>query len=378
MKDPERGSDVETSSRKRGPRVHLHTTIAASTRSLLKELAGESGRINDVLEEAVAYYSRRRGIPDCDDCEMNKISRIRDSLIQSADMALVSSRLMTLLANCSLGLVSTNELIESAERIGIQQTKLLRGLGTIPEEYWSNDFDSFLQYAGVLQRMGVFRSIEPHSEKKSILATMGMLPTVPELLLTVLIASWDEAGFTLDAEVVADNKISIKWVEERQFPIAKETRNNRMVKAWHERLEQIAAQGRSRSAITLSPSLLDWLVSHTIEDPISDRTLVSIRESAGLNADDSSEQQTVHNRIRRTLSVVSTFGLWESSNVSEDGDLVRVQVRCRTPNMKDLSVKLVRSLLMIEGVEEVTREEGVATAILYFGETREVGRKYIR
>ena len=55
-----------SSSRGKGPRVHLHTTISAATRDMLNEISGESGRINDALEDAVRYYMKRRDLPDCD------------------------------------------------------------------------------------------------------------------------------------------------------------------------------------------------------------------------------------------------------------------------------------------------------------------------
>jgi hypothetical protein len=44
--------------------------------------------------------------------------------------------------------------------------------------------------------------------------------------------------------------------------------------------------------------------------------------------------------------------------------------------MKDLGLKLLLALLRFEGIDEFAREEGVSTAVLYFGEKPEIGRKY--
>ncbi len=54
---------IRGNSRGKDPRVHLHTTISATTRDMLNEISGESGRINDALEEAVRYYMKRRDLP---------------------------------------------------------------------------------------------------------------------------------------------------------------------------------------------------------------------------------------------------------------------------------------------------------------------------
>jgi len=47
-------------------RVHLHTTVSSTTRDLLRQMASDTGRINDVAEVTVAHYSKRREMPDSD------------------------------------------------------------------------------------------------------------------------------------------------------------------------------------------------------------------------------------------------------------------------------------------------------------------------
>ncbi|UCE11836.1 MAG: hypothetical protein JSW61_07860 [Candidatus Thorarchaeota archaeon] len=362
----------------REPRVHLHTTVSASTKNLLKELSSDSRRINDVLEEAVKHYSTRRDLPNCEECDAIKTSRLHNSLIQSADMILVSSNLLSLCAGCGLGTHSVRDLTLEAKKIGIEQTKLLMSVGVIPEEFWENNYESLVANANFLRDVGVLRSVECSSERKRLLLTTGMFQGLPELLVIMLIAGWEEAGFTFDVEIVADNKISVTWIHQNEYNQVKIERDRRVITLWRDRRERLSSQTGHRGVVTLSPSLLDWLVTNTIEDPISDKTLVSIREHAQQLDVINGEKDTssVSNLVDRTVSVIGTLGLWEWSNVSADGDMMRVQIRSRTAPMKDLSMKLLRSLLALEKIEEISREEGVASAVLHFTKAREVGRKY--
>jgi len=48
-------------------------TISAVTRDLLKQMAGNTGRINDTIKVAVTYYSKRREMPDCNEYEYVEI-----------------------------------------------------------------------------------------------------------------------------------------------------------------------------------------------------------------------------------------------------------------------------------------------------------------
>ncbi|MFW9864407.1 MAG: hypothetical protein ACFFET_19130, partial [Candidatus Thorarchaeota archaeon] len=245
----EQGRVAQTEKRRvSSSRVHLHTTISSGTRQLLQDLAGDTGRINDVLEDAVNFYSTRRDIPSCDECEAMEVSSLRRSLIDSADMGLVSSQVLSVLAQLGCSGQGASELISRLKRIGHQQTKLLRGLGTIPQEMWENTFDSFVSNVKLLERMGIFGSVEIHPERKTILATAKLMREQPEILLLMLIAEWDEARYTVDAEVVSENKISVMWVEPRVFHTIKEDRDRRVLSLWQERREVMLMQaGQSGS-----------------------------------------------------------------------------------------------------------------------------------
>ncbi|MHA2065432.1 MAG: hypothetical protein ACXABY_13735 [Candidatus Thorarchaeota archaeon] len=358
-------------------RVHLHTTISTDTRQLLQELAGESGRINDALEEAVNFFSKRKGIPNCDECEAMEVSNLRRSLIDSADMGLVSSQVLSVLAQLGCSGQGTSELIARLRRIGQQQTKLLRGLGTIPQDMWVNSFDSFVSNVKLLERMGIFGSIEVHPERKTILATAKLMREQPEILLMMLIAEWDEAGYSVDAEVVAENKISVMWVDPLLFDTIKEERDRRVLSLWQERREVMLMQAGQSGTVTLNPSLLEWLTNNTIKDALDERTVVSIRDYIEQIDPQGSESTTsIVDRVKRVALGVTSLGLLERCDVRSENDLTRVQLRSRTSFMKDLGLKLLLALLRFEGVDEFDREEGVSTAVLYFGEKPEVGRKY--
>jgi hypothetical protein len=374
----ERGNSSDSERRQvTSSRVHLHTTISSDTRQLLQDLAGDTGRINDVLEDAVNFYSTRREIPSCDECEAMEVSSLRRSLIDSADMGLVSSHVLSVLAQLGCSGQGASELITRLQRIGHQQTKLLRGLGTIPQEMWDNSFDSFVSNVKLLERMGIFGSIEIHPERKTILATAKLMREQPEILLLMLIAEWDEAGYTVDAEVVAENKISVMWVDPLLFGTIKEDRDKRIISLWRERREVMLMQAGQSGAVTLSPSLLEWLMKHTIKDALDERTVVSIRDHIDqIDPHGSDTPANIVDRVKRVALGVTSLGLLEKCDVRAENELTRVQLRSRTSFMKDLGLKLLLALLRFEGIDEFAREEGVSTAVLYFGEKPEIGRKY--
>lgn len=358
-------------------RVHLHTTISARTRELLRELAGETGRVNDVLEEAVDFFSKRKDVPSCDECEAMEVSNLRRSLIDSADMGLVSSRMLSVLTDLGCSRRGSADLVTQLKKIGAEQTKLLRGLGTVPQEMWQNTFDSFVSNIKLLERMGLFRSLEIHAERKTVLATVKLMREQPEILLAMVLAEWDEAGYTVDAEIVADNKISITWVEMHEFEAKKAARDERVRKMWDNRREALLLKAGRDGAITLNPSLLEWLAAHDIGDALDEKTVVGVRNFIEhMDPVDSGAANSVFERARRAGIGVTSFGLLEKCDVRSEGDLVRVQMRSRTSLMKDMGVKLLRALLSMENIDEFTREDGVTSAVLYVGEKPEVGRKY--
>ncbi|UCH05316.1 MAG: hypothetical protein JSW05_03905 [Candidatus Thorarchaeota archaeon] len=358
-------------------RVHLHTTISARTRELLRELAGETGRVNDVLEEAVDFFSKRKDIPSCDECEAMEVSNLRRSLIDSADMGLVSSRMLSVLADLGCSRLGSADLVTQLRKIGAEQTKLLRGLGTVPQEMWQNTFDSFVSNIKLLERMGLFRSLEIHPERKRVLATAKLMSEQPEILLAMVLAEWDEAGYTVDAEIVADSKISITWVEMHEYEEKKAARDERVRKMWDNRREAFLLKAGQDGAITLNPSLLEWLAEHNIGDALDEKTIVGVRNfMEHIDPLDSGAPNGVLERVRRAGIGVTSFGLLEKCDVRSEGDLVRVQMRSRTSLMKDMGVKILRALLTMENIDEFTREEGVTSAVLYVGEKPEVGRKY--
>lgn len=358
-------------------RVHLHTTVSARTRELLGELAGETGRVNDVLEEAVDFFSSRKDIPSCDECEAMEVSNLRRSLIDSADMGLVSSRMLSVLADLGCSRRESADLMTQLKKIGAEQTKLLRGLGTVPQEMWQNTFASFVSNIRLLERMGLFRSLEIHPERKTVLATAKLMREQPEVLLAMVLAEWDEAGYTIDAEIVADNQISIIWVEVHEFEARKAARDERVRRMWDDRREALLLRAGRNGAITLNPSLLEWLAAHKIGDALDEKTVVGVRNFIEhIDPVDSGAPNSVLERVRRAGIGVTSFGFLEKCDVRSEGDLVRVQMRSRTSLMKDMGVKLLSALLSMENIDEFTREEGVTSAVLYVGEKPVVGRKY--
>ncbi|TFF92046.1 hypothetical protein EU546_07915 [Candidatus Thorarchaeota archaeon] len=369
--------ETEDSSRGRGQRVHLHTTIASKTRDLLRQLAGESGRLNDVLEEAVRYYHQRRDLPDCEDCPSKKRSKINESLIHSADMSMVNARLLSVLVECTMGVTDTFNLPAMLEKVGAQEMRLLQRITAAPDTDWTNSFNTLLKHVSLLVELGVVASLEPNPEKNSLFFTAKLFSDAPELLLLLLVAEWDAAGITVDVEIVGENKIAVKWVDPIKFASLRTERDERIHRLWLDRRESFSSLARSQGTVRLSPSLMDWLIHNTIADPISDRVIVSIREYVQQSE---SMQRLVElepvAKVRKMISLLSSYGLYEKSSVVQDGTQIRVKIRSRTEPMKDLAIKLLKSLLALEGIEEVTREEGVATAIVYFSETRGIGRKY--
>lgn len=355
----------------------MHTTIASKTRDLLRELAGESGRLNDVLEDAVWYYHHRRDLPDCDECLSKKRSKMTESLVHSADMSMVNSRLLSVLIECTMGVTDPYELPSMARRVGSEQMRLLQSIDAIPDIDWANSFEALSKHVVFLEELGVVASVEQNPDKSSLFFTAKVFADAPELLLIFLVSEWDAAGFTVDVEMVAENKIAVKWLTPVKFASVRSERDERIARLWSERRDYFSSLAQSKGAVRLSPSLIDWLIHNTIDDPISDRVIVSMREYVQQSESvPKLEGLEPGAKVRKMTSVLSSYGLYEKSSVIQDGTQIRVKIRSRTEPMKDFAIKLLKSLLGLEGIEEVAREEGVATAILYFRETRGVGRKY--
>ncbi|MFW9864329.1 MAG: hypothetical protein ACFFET_18735, partial [Candidatus Thorarchaeota archaeon] len=154
-------------------------------------------------------------------------------------------------------------------------------------------------------------------------------------------------------------------------------RDRRVLSLWQERREVMLMQAGQSGSVTLSPSLLEWLMKHTINDALDERTIVSVRDYIeqidphGLDAPTS-----IVETVKRAALGVTSLGLLEKCDVRIENELTRVQLRSRTDFMKDLGLKILLALLRFEGVDEFAREEGVSTAVLYFGEKPEIGRKY--
>jgi hypothetical protein len=354
----------------KSPRVHLHTTISASTRDLLDEISGESGRINDALEDAVRYYVKRRNLPDCDTCEDKATTKLLASLVTTAEMGLTSSEFLEAFMSLGHGSHSSNEFIDNITRIGIEHTKLLRGLGVIESETWKNTYEAFTEHIKLLERMGILTSAELFPERNTVLATVKMLRNIPEVIILFLLSSWDEAGYTVDVEIIAANKISIHWLEEKEFNIKRNERNQRIFGSWKEKREELLMKSGRAGNATLPSPLLDWLVTHTIEDPIGEKTLIEIRNSGPQYTPNiPGSELTLLDYVQRTALNVSSTGLLERCVVKEDGDIVKVQLGARNSSFKDLAIKLMLNLLALDNVEEITREEGKSTAVLHFGYT---------
>lgn len=353
-------------SREKGPRVHLHTTVSASTRNMLNEISGDSGRINDALEDAVRYYMKRRDLPDCDSCEEHATAKLLSSLVTTAEMGLTSSEFLEVFMSLGHGSQSSNEFIENVSKIGIQHTKLLRGLGVIEGDTWKNTYDAFTEHIKLLETMGILRSAEFFPERNTVLATVKMLRTIPEVIILFLLSSWDEAGYTVDVEIIAANKISIRWLDVKEFSIKKEERNQRIFGAWKEKREELLMKSGRAGNATLPAPLLDWLITHTLDDPISETTLIEIRNS-GPQYTPSNEELTLFDHVQKNALNITSTGLLERCDVKKDGDLVKVQLGARTTSFKDIAIKLMRNLLSLDRIEEISREEGKTTAVLYFG-----------
>lgn len=349
-------------------RVHLHTTISATTKDALNEISGESGRINDALEEAVRYYARRKDYPDCESCVAQETSKLLSSLVTTAEMGLTSSEFLEAFVNLEHTNQPSNEFIEAISKIGIQQTKLLRGLGVIESDTWKNTYDAFAEHIKLLEKMGILRSAEFFPERKTILATVKMLRTTPEIIILFLLSSWDEAGYTVDVEIIAANKISIQWLDSKDFQSKREYRNQRIFGAWKERREEFLMKSGRAGNATLSSPLLDWLINHTINDPISEKTLISIRNVGPHDVSSTQDKEsTLLEHVQKAALNITSTGLLERCEVKLDGDLVRVQIGARTPSFKDFAIKLIVNLVALDGIEEISREDGESTAVLHFG-----------
>ncbi len=359
---------IRSSSRGKGPRVHLHTTISASTRDMLNEISGESGRINDALEDAVRYYMKRRDLPDCDTCDDKTTTKLLSSLVTTAEMGLTSSEFLEAFMNLGHGSQSSNEFIENVSKTGIQHTKLLRGLGVIEGDTWKNTYDAFTEHIKLLEKIGILRSAEFFPKRSTVLATVKMLRNIPEVIILFLLSSWDEAGYTVDVEIIAESKISIHWLDDKEFSIKKEDRNQRIFGAWKEKREELLMKSGRAGNATLPSPLLDWLIKHTINDPISEKTLIEIRNSGPqfTPAESGGELSLLDNVQRAALNISST-GLLERCDVKEDGEIVKVQLGARNSSFKDIAIKLMRNLLALDNVEEISREEGESSAVLHFG-----------
>ncbi len=351
-----------------GPRVHLHTTISLETRNMLNEISEKSGRINDALEDAVRYYIKRRDLPDCDVCEAQRTSKLLSSLVTTAEMGLTSSEFLEAFMNLGHGSQSSNEFIESVSKIGVQQTKLLRGLGVIESGTWKNTYYAFAEHIKLLEKMGILSSTEFFPERNTIVATVKILRNIPEVIILFLLSSWDEAGYTVDVEFIAANKICIHWLDEREFSQKKEGRNQRIFGAWKEKREELLMKSGRVENVTLPSPLIDWLIDHTINDPISEKTLISIRNSGPqyTPAIPGGELSLLDYVQRAALNITSTR-LLERCKVMQDGDHVAVQMGARKSSFKDIAIKLLLNLLSLDGVEEISREEGESTAVLHFG-----------
>ena len=360
--------ESRSNSRGKGPRVHLHTTISATTRDMLNEISGESGRINDALEDAVRYYMKRRDLPDCDTCEDKATTRLLSSLVTTAEMGLTSSEFLEAFMNLGHGSQSSNEFIENVSKIGIEHTKLLRGLGVIEGDTWKNTYDAFVEHIKLLEKMGMLRSAEFFPERNTVLATVKMLRNIPEVIILFLLSSWDEAGYTVDVEIIAANKISIRWLDDKEFSIKKEDRNQRIYGAWKEKREELLMKSGRAGNATLPSPLLDWLITHTIDDPIGEKTLIGIRNSGPqyTPAKPGGELSLLDHVQKATLNITST-GLLERCDVKEDGEIIKVQLGARTSSFKDIAIKLMLNLLALDNVEEISREEGKSSAVLHFG-----------
>ena len=357
-----------SSTRGKGPRVHLHTTISATTRDMLNEISGESGRINDALEDAVRYYMKRRDLPDCDTCEDRKTTKLLSSLVTTAEMGLASSEFLEVFMTLGHGGQSSNEFIDNVLKVGIEHTKLLRGLGVIEGDTWKNTYDAFADHIKLLEIMGILRSAEFFPKRNTVIATVKMLRNIPEVIILFLLASWDEAGYTVDVEIISANKISIHWLNDKEFNINKEERNQRIFGAWKEKREELLMKSGRAGNATLPSPLLDWLITHTIDDPIGEKTLIEIRNSGPqYTPTKPGGELSLLDHVQKTVLNISSTGLLERCDVKEDGDIIRVQLGARNSSFKDISIKLMRNLLALDSVEELSREEGKTSAVLHFG-----------
>lgn len=357
-----------SSSRRKGPRVHLHTTISSSTREMLNEISGESGRINDALEDAVQYYMKRRDLPDCDTCADKTTTKLLSSLVTTAEMGLTSSEFLEAFMNLGHGSQSSNEFIENVSKVGIQHTKLLRGIGVIEGDTWKNTYDAFTEHIKLLEKMGILRSAEFFPERNMVLATVKMLRNIPEVIIIFLLASWDEAGYTVDVEIIAANKISILWLSDKEFSIKKEDRNQRIFGAWKEKREELLMKSGRAGNATLPSPLIDWLISHTIDDPISEKTLIGIRNfGPQYTPTKQGGELSLFDYVQKAALNITSTGLLERCDVKEDGDIIKVQLGARTSSFKDIAIKLLLNLLALDNVEELSREDGKSSAVLHFG-----------
>lgn len=153
------------------------------------------------------------------------------SLVDAADMGLAASAFFDALSDFGQTRYSASDFKERIDKLGTQQTKLLRRLGIVPQEIWENTYEAFVLHVRLLETMGVLRSVEDYSDRRTVTATIKMMRNQPETLLLLLLASWDEAGYTVDVEIIAENKVSLRWVDEREFRLLKGNRDRRIFEA---------------------------------------------------------------------------------------------------------------------------------------------------
>ncbi len=307
----------------------------------------------------------------CETCEAQRSSKLLSSLVTTGEMGLTSSELLEALMTLGYGSQLSREFIENISRIGIQHTKLLRGLGVIESDTWKNTYDAFAEHIKILEKMGMLSSAEFFPERNTVIATVKMLRNFPEVIILLLLSSWDEAGYTVDVEIIAANKISVHWLNSEEFIMKKEDRNQRIYGAWKERRDELLMKTGRAGEVILSSPLLDWLITHTIDDPMSEKTLIGMRNAAPpYTPPKPSSELSLFDQVQRTSLIITPTRLLERCDVKADGDLVRVQLGARSSSFKDIAIKLMLNLLALDKVEEISREEGESTAVLYFGHKR--------
>jgi len=172
----------------------------------------------------------------------------------------------------------------------------------------------------------------------------------------------------VDIEIIAENKISIRWLSDKEFSSKKEDRNQRIFGAWKEKREELLMKSGRAGNATLPSPLLDWLITHTIDDPIVEKTLIEIRNSGPQYTPiKPGGELSLLDHVQKVALNLNSTGLLERCDVKEDGDIVKVQLGTRNSSIKDIVIKLMLNLLALDNVEELSREEGESSAVLHFG-----------